>query len=84
MTMFVTRFNVLDSEINYQKKLFSVDTVKRINHSADMIKNIQEFEIESLKDQMENFSSKKELSILESKLENFPTRQMVADLREDL
>tara|TARA_B110000285_G_C14520736_1_gene336451 strand:- start:301 stop:402 length:102 start_codon:yes stop_codon:yes gene_type:complete len=33
---------------------------------------------------MENFSSKKELSILESKLENFPTRQMVADLREDL
>ena len=33
---------------------------------------------------MENFSSKTQLHILETKLENIPTNQVVEDLREDM
>ena len=33
---------------------------------------------------MESFSSKSELSILESKLEGFPSKAMVYELRDDL
>ena len=61
MNSFDIKINVLNSEMCYQKNLFGTETMKKINQSSDLIANIQKFEIEPLKVQMENFSSKSEL-----------------------
>lgn len=75
--------NHIKSEIEYQKKVFSVTKLQEIDGLVKKVNNIT-YDVQVTKMNMENLATKSELDATERSLMNYAPLQRLTDIQEDI